>query len=147
MAREGPDWWIKIADFGISKRAIDGVTALRTTTGTPAFVAPEIIPDLRSNDTSNQAYTKAVDIWSLSVITYFIVSGQVLFEDPRRLSQYIAGTLTLPLDSLIANGNSMEACSFLKATMVVKPENRLNIEDCQRHPWFQSLRKNTETSR
>ena len=44
VVHTGPDyWWVKIADFGISKRVIDGHTALRTQMGTPAFQAPEIL--------------------------------------------------------------------------------------------------------
>ncbi|KAL9131407.1 MAG: hypothetical protein Q9217_000675 [Psora testacea] len=83
---EGPDWWVKIADFGISKRASEGLTKLRTRTGTPAFAAPEVLGYFRPGDTSDDdSYTNAVDIWSLSVITFLILTGKTLFENPRRL--------------------------------------------------------------
>ena len=83
----------QVADFGVSKRATEGLTALRTQRGTPAFMAPEVLGFIQSNDESNDSYTNAVDIWSLSVITFFILTGEILFKDPRRLGQYVAGTL------------------------------------------------------
>lgn len=38
---KGPEWWIKIADFGLTKSALEDFTQLRTVAGTPAFAAPE----------------------------------------------------------------------------------------------------------
>ena len=59
---KGPDWWVKIADFGISKRATEGLTALRTEIGTPAFTAPEVDGLLQIGEGSDESYTHAVDI-------------------------------------------------------------------------------------
>jgi serine/threonine protein kinase len=36
------DWWVKIGDFGISKRADDGLAASSTLRGTLGFLAPEL---------------------------------------------------------------------------------------------------------
>uniref|UniRef100_A0A8H7N300 mitogen-activated protein kinase n=1 Tax=Bionectria ochroleuca TaxID=29856 RepID=A0A8H7N300_BIOOC len=38
-----PDWWVKISDFGISKRAEEEVTAFHTLVGTRGYLAPEIL--------------------------------------------------------------------------------------------------------
>jgi len=43
VVRRHPDWWVKIADFGISKRTTEELTALRTLKFTPAFAAPELV--------------------------------------------------------------------------------------------------------
>lgn len=65
---------MKIADFGISKREIEGLTSLHTSGGTPAFAAPEMYG-------LSPSYTNAVDIWSLGVITYLILTGEKLVSN------------------------------------------------------------------
>ena len=99
---KGPDWWVKIADFGISKRATEGLTALRTLAGTPAFMAPEILGFIPLDDRSDDSYTNTVDIWSLGVITFLILTGETLFRDQRRLGQYVAGNFTFPSNILLS---------------------------------------------
>lgn len=63
---KGPDWWVKISDFGNSKRAEEGLTALRTLNGTPGFLAPEMLMQLGLFDDDDfevsDEYTVAVDI-------------------------------------------------------------------------------------
>ncbi|MCJ1269155.1 hypothetical protein MMC22_009044 [Lobaria immixta] len=103
VKHKGPDWWVKIADFGISKRATEGLTALRTRGGTPAFTAPEAHDFFQSDDRLNDPYTNAVDIWSLGVITFLILTGVTLFKEVRSLRLYAAGRDKFPLDALLAN--------------------------------------------
>ncbi|KAL8669334.1 MAG: hypothetical protein Q9168_006070 [Polycauliona sp. 1 TL-2023] len=91
------DWWVKIADFGISKRASDGLTELRTKIGTPAFAAPEVLGFCPLDEDSSDAYTNAVDVWSLGVIAFFILTGELIFEEPRRLSREKIIPSLLPL--------------------------------------------------
>ncbi|KAI4215457.1 MAG: hypothetical protein LQ351_001926 [Letrouitia transgressa] len=147
VVREGPDWWVKIADFGISKRATEGLTALRTMTGTPAFTAPEVFPFFRTADASNDSYTNAVDIWSLGVITFLILTGETLFGDPRRLDQYVKGSFTFPLNILLATKVSEQGCNFVRSLMTPKPEDRPKVKECLRHPWIHHLTETLETER
>jgi serine/threonine protein kinase len=125
---------VKIADFGISKRATEELTALRTLTGTPAFAAPEALGFSQS-----ESYTNAVDIWSLSVITFLILTGETLFKDQRRLGQYVAGRFAFPLDDLLANKVSVQGCDFVKALMAPEAEDRPTVEECLHKPWLSSL--------
>lgn len=53
---------LKIADFGFAKISYDSL--LTTACGTPMYFSPEIL--------SRKPYSKAVDIWSLGVITYIL---------------------------------------------------------------------------
>ena len=137
---KGPNWWVKIADFGISKRATEGLTALRTLAGTPAFMAPEIVPYLRKDGSSPQ-YTYTVDTWSLGVITFLILTGETLFREPARLGQYITGDFHFPSATLLANNVSVPGCDFVKRSMEPVPENRPSMEACRQHPWLQSLQE------
>ena len=83
MKSKGPDWWVKIGDFGISKRAEEGLTALRTLNGTPGFLAPELLAQFGLFDDSDfdmsEEYTVAVDIWSLGEIVFRALTGTQAF--------------------------------------------------------------------
>eukprot|EP01121_Diplochlamys_sp_Union-15-3_P022867 TRINITY_DN986_c0_g1_i2.p1 TRINITY_DN986_c0_g1~~TRINITY_DN986_c0_g1_i2.p1 ORF type:complete len:383 (-),score=83.69 TRINITY_DN986_c0_g1_i2:452-1600(-) len=60
---------IKVTDFGLSKDF--GQDKLKTSCGTPDYVAPEVL--------KGQAYDSSVDIWSIGVISY-ILSGLFFFS-------------------------------------------------------------------
>ncbi|XP_037352205.1 calcium/calmodulin-dependent protein kinase type 1G isoform X4 [Talpa occidentalis] len=53
---------IMITDFGLSKMEQSGV--MSTACGTPGYVAPEVL--------AQKPYSKAVDCWSIGVITYIL---------------------------------------------------------------------------
>jgi serine/threonine protein kinase len=140
---KGPDWWVKIADFGISKRAREGDTILRTLTGTPAFTAPEILGFITSDDVLNDdnSYTSAVDIWSLGVITFFILTGKVLFRDQRLLGQYTAGRFLFPLGTLRGLLVSDKGCDFVRNLMACKPKDRPSAEESSCSPWLLAMKE------
>ncbi|KAF7510469.1 hypothetical protein GJ744_006315 [Endocarpon pusillum] len=143
---KGPDWWVKIADFGISKRATEGLTELRTQIGTRAFAAPEVFSFQAANTLSN-SYTNAVDIWSLSVITFLILTGNMPFEDLRQLFGYVIGNFTFPTEGLLANKVSTQGCDFVKCLMAPKAEDRPRVKESLQHPWLHCLVNAPETQR
>lgn len=64
---------VKVTDFGLSKVTNEHTTELRTICGTPHFVAPEVI----SSPTA--CYTPQVDLWSLGVILFNMLSKKLPF--------------------------------------------------------------------
>lgn len=75
----GHDSKIMITDFGLSA-TIKGENMLRTTCGTPEYIAPEIL--------ARKPYTVQVDMWAVGVITYILLSGTMPFDDENRTRLY-----------------------------------------------------------
>jgi serine/threonine-protein kinase len=71
--------FVKVLDFGLVKFRDRGsaqqtmVTADHATTGTPAYMAPEII--LGETDVDRRA-----DVYALGCVAYFMLTGQLVFE-------------------------------------------------------------------
>ncbi|KAI9772339.1 MAG: hypothetical protein M1840_001088 [Geoglossum simile] len=136
----GPDWWVKIGDFGISKRVGEGLTALRTFSGTPGFLAPEVLAQNGYfgdyNSGAGGEYTLAVDIWSLGEIAFRALTGEQPFPI-RSLKAYVKGTSPFPVEVLQAHGVSEEGCDFLNSLMAPIPKDRLTARDALSHIWIE----------
>lgn len=72
---------IKVIDFGISAILGPGETTTDTY-GTIAYVAPEVL--------MGKPYDKVVDLWSIGVIAYMLLCGQLPFDSPSSSSNEIA---------------------------------------------------------
>jgi serine/threonine protein kinase len=87
-----PSWWVKIGDFGISKRVRGGTTELRTQAGTRPYQAPEINGYL-DTDEPTSAYDNTVDMWSLGCVIYKVATQSVPFPRPRAIEKFCDGSL------------------------------------------------------
>lgn len=61
---------IKIADLGFACQVQEN--GLDLVLGTPLYMAPELV--------RHQKYTEKVDVWSLGIITYQLLSGRTPFD-------------------------------------------------------------------
>jgi serine/threonine protein kinase len=136
--RPGPSWWVKIGDFGISKR-VEDTTALRTVVGTARYMAPELqhiyCPD-EPETASEFVYTAAVDIWALGEITYEMLVNQPLFVNGRQLFNFVVRGTTFPTEQLDTIGPSAHAGDFIKRCMAASPRMRLTAEHAMQHEWL-----------
>lgn len=71
--------YVKVLDFGLVKSDGDGqetdlrLTAPDRTTGTPAYIAPEVV-------LGSARVTSAVDIYALGCVGYWLLTGRLVFE-------------------------------------------------------------------
>ncbi|KAL6527302.1 CBL-interacting serine/threonine-protein kinase 8 [Orobanche gracilis] len=117
---------LKISDFGLSAFLAEGVSVLRTTCGTPNYVAPEVL--------SHRGYTGALaDTWSCGVILYVLMAGFLPFDE-------------LDLTTLYGKIESAQfSCpswfpvgvkSLIHRILDPNPETRLRIEEIRNDEWF-----------
>ncbi|KAM8830206.1 calcium/calmodulin-dependent protein kinase IGb [Synchiropus picturatus] len=118
---------IMISDFGLSKMVDSGV--MSTACGTPGYVAPEVL--------AQKPYSKAVDCWSIGVITYILLCGYPPFyeESETRLFSKIMKA-HYEFDSPFWDDISESAKDFIRNMMHKSPDMRFSTEQALRHPWI-----------
>ncbi|XP_028792489.1 CBL-interacting serine/threonine-protein kinase 8-like [Neltuma alba] len=118
---------IKISDFGLSALPEQGVSVLRTTCGTPNYVAPEVL--------SHKGYNgAAADVWSCGVILYVLIAGYLPFDELDLTTLY----------SKIENAEfscpswfPVGAKALIHRILDPNPETRMTIEQIKSDEWFQ----------
>ena len=76
LQNERDDSPVKIADFGLSK-FFSPETVLSTMCGSPQYVAPEVL----GVGDGIKEYSPAVDMWSIGVILFILLSGYSPFGE------------------------------------------------------------------
>jgi serine/threonine protein kinase len=127
-------WWVKIGDFGISKRVQSNATAFRTVVGTPCYQAPEVDGEL-DTDEETSIYDNAVDMWSLGCVIYEIATQKLPFPRRSTVQQFCNGRLPFPEQPLSAK-LSMDGVEFVKRLIVPSPRERLSAEDALASSWL-----------
>ena len=121
---------IKIMDFGLSKilgkkeKSTDGF-------GTLTFVSPEVL--------IRKPYNKEVDIWSLGVILYLMLSGELPFDDPDDNEQNIAKSIVyqdvkFPPEKF--SKRSKAVIDLIKGCLTKDPKNRIKIDEILKGEWI-----------
>jgi len=127
---------IKISDFGLSKDF--GRENLKTSCGTPDYVAPEV---LRGTN-----YDNSVDVWSIGVITYILLCGFPPFygnNDQQIFNKILKCEYDFPSPDW--DNISAEAKEFIGALLVLNPNERPSAEQCLESPWILNKSSNSTT--
>lgn len=132
MLHPGPEWWVKIAGFGNSKRIES--TTLQTAISTQTYLAPEVlgIYTAGSEPEDGGVFSMAVDIWSVGVIAFQLVTGRLPFLDTRQLHEYVVRKSPFETESSVRP----ECGDFIRKTIVVSPHDRLSSREALAHPWI-----------
>ncbi len=101
LASDGERSSVKVLDFGISKRAEDNavnVTRTQSSLGTPLYMSPE-------QTRSTKHVDARTDVWSMGVILYELLTGEVPFkgETPGQVAVAVAVDKYPPLLSYRAD--------------------------------------------
>ncbi|PKY00610.1 kinase-like protein, partial [Aspergillus campestris IBT 28561] len=115
--------WVKIADFDISKRALEGETQLRSRVGTEGYMAPETLGFIDDGNQSS-SYTNAVDIWSLGCLVYYALTGNAPFQNSVSLRDYAWEAMEFPEKDLIQKRVSRSGREFIKKMLALEPKDR-----------------------
>lgn len=105
--------------------------SLKTQCGTPGYVAPEIL--------STQPYGKAVDMWSIGVITYILLGGYPPFHDDNQkvlFAKIKNGEFEFHPEYW--NAVSDEAKDLISRLLKTNPLERFTAEEALRHSWVSS---------
>lgn len=131
---------VKISDFGMARLLGDG-SFMKTLAGTPQYLAPEI---LTQSGCKGRGYHTEVDMWSLGVILYILLSARApfkgdtgdgkLFENVQR-ANYSFGK---SFDKVSAGAKDL-----IRKLLVVNPNKRYSAAAALMHPWLKSGRGDT----
>ncbi|KAJ5902563.1 kinase-like protein [Penicillium taxi] len=127
---KGPNWWVKISDFGISKRFDENNTDTRI--GTPGYMAPERLK-LYPPGTEHLRPTYSMDIWSLGIMVFHMLFNCYPFPG-NSLMSYLQ-TSIFPSIALSPSVNP-DALSFCKSLLAADALTRPSAKGALENTWL-----------
>ena len=124
----GEDGVVKIADFGIAKMLHASGQKLVDSSGTPAFMSPELF------DTGGSFSGQLADIWAIGATMFMLRFG----APPFIAKNIVVLSNKIQNDPLIfPEGPLEEKLRDLLENMLVKnPNNRFTLQQVIMHPWM-----------
>jgi len=119
----------KLLDFSLAADTLDG--PLTTACGTSYYAAPEVI-----SCESSDGYSKQCDMWSLGVMLFVMLCGEMPFfsEDTVELYERVkAGKYDMDTPSW--SSVSEDAKDLICRMLDVDPVSRISSIDALKHPW------------
>ena len=131
---------IRILDFGLSK-ILGPYEKCDEPYGTLTYCAPEIIVD--------EPYSKAVDLWSLGIMTYLMVSGKLPFnsEDENEIARQVVYDEPDYIRNPIWKNITPECKDFIKRLLEKDQNKRMTIKQVLEHKWIKMYDTNKYTDK
>lgn len=121
------DGTLKLIDLGFAEFCRPG-EELSLGCGSRGYIAPEVMQG---------AYTVQCDIWSLGVIAYTLLIGQMPFASSRAaMARSVAKGSQCIFEGEAWELVSPAALDLVTKLLVVDPRARLTAEQALRHPWI-----------
>lgn len=123
---------LKLLDFGFAKMA-GSERKQHSVTGTLLYAAPEVV--------GKGVYDKSCDLWSVGVVLFLLLSGQMPFETSNvMILRAMHRDPVLTGDSLF-RGDSWKkvprvAREVVRGLLTVEPDQRLTCDNAASHAWF-----------
>ncbi|OMJ84861.1 hypothetical protein SteCoe_13916 [Stentor coeruleus] len=126
---KNPDAKLKLIDFGTSA-LFDKTKKMKGIIGTYFYMAPEVI---------SGNYDEKCDVWSLGVILYILLSGNLPFSGSTD-EEIISKIQNAPVSFTRSTWNSVseEAKTLIMKMLKKVPETRISIEDVFSSQWLKS---------
>lgn len=122
---------VQLTDFGYAQSLPEGKLSSEFI-GTPVYSAPEMYTKTK--------YSKAVDMWSMGVCLYEMLSGQMPWPSSSKKETLISILLgKFNFDSPAWSTISEEAKDLIKQLICVNPRKRLTAKEAMNHPWFKDV--------
>lgn len=124
---------LKLIDFGLAN-FINPYQHLGTFCGSLYFAAPEVL-------SAKKYIGPEVDLWSIGVVLYVLVTGRVPFDDstlPALHRKIKAGIYDLPTGvtpGMFFSFYFLECLDLISKLLVIDPRKRASMDDLKRHPW------------
>lgn len=118
---------IKMIDFGLARKHKPGSAPMTTFTGSPSFVAPEVVA---------RRYDHMCDMFSVGVTAYFLLTGMLPFDGPtdeKTFDLIAAGKFKFPSSSVFL---SDDAKDFVTKLLRIDPKKRMSASRALSHPWL-----------
>ncbi|XP_062911964.1 ribosomal protein S6 kinase alpha-5-like isoform X1 [Mobula hypostoma] len=131
FADKSVDSPIKIVDFGFAKVKPCDNQPLRTPCFTLQYAAPEVL--------KQNGYDESCDLWSLGVILYTMLSGQIPFLSKQSAATLSTDEITrqFTLTGETWNSVSQEAKELIQGLLTEDPGSRLKFSSSSFNNWFQ----------
>jgi len=119
---------LKLVDFGTSTRKPNN-----TIIGSPLTMDPIILKMILTGEKEKLPYDEKIDIWSLGVINYYLLTGDFPFIGNYRdlMEEIEKGDIYVPINI------SAEAISFLLRMLQYSSQKRFNAAELLTHPFIQ----------
>lgn len=136
VVHPSPNWFVKITDFGISKRRQQDVTLSQTVNrGTIGYAAPEVLGVVSDSVKDVDAF--AADMWSLGAVAHCLLTQHVPFQTLAALVQYATSKDRFPDARLVESNVSDDCRDFVQQLLSPVPNMRLSSSSASRHAWLQ----------
>ena len=131
---------VKLTDFGFS-RVVGEAEMMKTMCGTPCYLAPEVLAMAMGTKEpqfeSAYGYGKAVDMWSLGVVLFILLSGMPPWDDSnfgRLCETVLSGAVVFPIERW--DGVSAAARDLCGRLLTLDPLKRITVDEALGHGWI-----------
>ena len=125
--------YTRITDFGIAKKKSDTNKMKGDTSGTPGYMAPEVMRGV--------VHSFEVDFFAVGIVAYEFMKGKRPYSGKNRKEikeEMLMKQLGIK-DEEIPEGWTKESVDFINKLVIRKKENRLGfngIKEVKEHPWI-----------
>ncbi len=131
VANAGENFMVKLLDFGLSK-ILGATESASEGCGTLLYIAPEVI--------NSKAYNHLIDIWSMGVMLYLMLSGDFPFESDNdfKLKKQIL-MIDIEFNGSLWRQRSESSIELIKRCLEKNPKKRCSIDQLLESKWLQEL--------